>query len=201
VTKPLDKKTLRVEMRVLRRKLFDETPDAAPRAARKLPVSRFSRFSLVGAYCAQGTELDPGPILQAILELNEGRAQAALPVAVDRKSPLKFRLWRPDQPLVEDAYGIPSPPASAPEVLPNLLITPLLAFDRQGGRLGQGGGHYDRTLANLRRQRPVFVLGVAFAGQEIDAVPVAPHDQRLDAIVTETEFIEVVKEAPVRHST
>ena len=89
---------------------------------------------------------------------------------------------------------MPSPPASAPEVLPNLLITPLLAFDRKGGRLGQGGGHYDRTLANLRRQRPVFVLGVAFAGQEIDAVPVADHDQRLDAIVTETEFIEVVKE-------
>ncbi|HLZ75372.1 5-formyltetrahydrofolate cyclo-ligase [Phenylobacterium sp.] len=190
----LDKKKLRIEMRALRRHLADENPDAAIRAARRLPVSRFSRFSLVGAYCAQGSELDPGPILQAILELNAGHAQAALPVALDKNSPLKFRLWRPDQPLEKDACGIPSPPASAPEVLPNLLITPLLAFDRRGGRLGQGGGHYDRTLKALRRQRPVFVLGVAFSGQEIDEAPMDAHDQRLDAIVTETEFIEVVKE-------
>ncbi len=189
-----DKKALRVAMRDLRRRLADETPDAAERAARRLPVSRFARFSLVGAYVAQGSELDPGPILQAVLELNEGRAQACLPVAVDKTSALRFRLWRPDQPLEKDACGVPSPPASAPEVLPNLLITPLLAFDRKGGRLGQGGGHYDRTLANLRRQRPVFVLGVAFAGQEIEAAPMDAHDQRLDAIVTETEFIEVVKE-------
>jgi 5-formyltetrahydrofolate cyclo-ligase len=199
VTKPpnrnlADKKTLRIEMRALRRHLADENPDAAQRAARRLPVSRFARFSLVGAYCAQGSELDPGPILQAILELGAGHTQACLPVALDKNSPLRFRLWRPDQPLEKDAYGIPSPPASAPEVLPNLLITPLLAFDRYGGRLGQGGGHYDRTLKALRRQRPVFVLGVAFSGQEIDEAPMDAHDQRLDAIVTETEFIEVVKE-------
>jgi 5-formyltetrahydrofolate cyclo-ligase len=194
VIRPLDKKALRIEMRALRRHLADETPDAARRAARRVPVSRFSRFSIIGAYCAQGAELDPGPILQAILELNEGHAQAALPVAVDKTSPLTFRLWRPDQPLEKDACGIPAPPASAPEVLPNLLITPLLAFDRRGGRLGQGGGHYDRTLQALRRQRPVFVLGVAFSGQEIDEVPTDAHDQRLDAIATETEFIEVVKE-------
>ena len=194
MTQPLDKKVLRVEMRALRRRLLDETPEAAARAARRLPVSRFGRFSVVGAYCAQGTELDPGPILQAILELNPGRTQAALPVAAEKNAPLVFRLWRPADPLKPDAYGIPSPLASAPEVLPNLMLTPVLAFDRAGGRLGQGGGHYDRTLANLRRQRPVFVLGVAFAGQEIEAVPMGRHDQRLDAIVTETAYIEVGKE-------
>jgi 5-formyltetrahydrofolate cyclo-ligase len=76
-------------------------------------------------------------------------------------------------------------------VTPNLVIAPVLAFDRHGGRLGQGGGHYDRTLADLRGQRPVFVLGVAFAGQEIEAAPMDPHDQRLDAILTETGYIEV----------
>lgn len=195
VTQPLDKKALRVQMRALRRRLADEVPDAADRAARRLPLSRFSRFSMVGAYCPQGSELDPGPILQAILSFDPGRAQAALPVALDRKSPLKFRLWSPEEGLVDDAFGIPAPPASAPEVLPNLMITPLLAFDRRGGRLGQGAGHYDRTLANLRRQRPVFVLGVAFSGQEIDAVPTDAHDQRLDAIVTEMEFIEVARES------
>jgi 5-formyltetrahydrofolate cyclo-ligase len=191
VTQPLDKKTLRAQMRVLRRKLADEAPDASVRASRRLPLSRFSRFSVIGAYCAQGAELDSGPILQAILGFDPGRAQAALPVAVDRKSALKFRLWRPQDTLIPDAYGIPAPPPSAREVLPNLMITPLLAFDRNGGRLGQGGGNYDRTLASLRRQRPVFVLGVAFAGQEVDLVPTDRHDQRLDAIVTESEYIEV----------
>jgi 5-formyltetrahydrofolate cyclo-ligase len=196
VTPPLDKKALRVEMRALRRRLFDETPDAAARAARRLPVSRFGRFTMVGAYCAQGTELDPGPILQAILDLSPSHAQAALPVATEKDAPLVFRLWRPKDSLKPDAYGIPSPLPSAQLVLPNLMLTPVLAFDRRGGRLGQGGGHYDRTLANLRRQRPVFVLGVAFAGQEIDAVPMGPHDQRLDAIVTETAYLEVGKEAP-----
>ncbi len=129
--------------------------------------------------------------MAAILGFDPDRTKAALPVAVDRKSPLIFRIWRPAETLVPDAYGIPAPPSSAPEVHPNLMITPLLAFDRQGGRLGQGAGHYDRTLARLRKSRPVYVLGLAFAGQEIDAVPVDSHDQRLDAIVTETEFIEV----------
>jgi 5-formyltetrahydrofolate cyclo-ligase len=194
VTTTLDKKALRVEMRALRRRLADEVPDAAQRAARRLPLSRFSRFSVIGAYCAQGSELDPGPILQAILGFEPGRARAALPVAIDRDSPLKFRLWDPDDRLVNDAFGIPSPAASAPEVTPNLMITPLLAFDRRGGRLGQGAGHYDRTLARLRKVRPVFVLGIAFAGQEVAAVPTDAHDQRLDAIVTETEYIEVAKE-------
>jgi 5-formyltetrahydrofolate cyclo-ligase len=190
------KARLRKEMRLLRRELLDETPEASRRAALKLPVSRFSRFSIIGAYCVTGTELDPGPTLTAILELGQGRIQAALPVAEKKDAPLRFRLWREDQPLIPDAYGIPSPPPSSPEVSPNLLLTPVLAFDRAGGRLGQGGGHYDRTITLLRKQRPVFVLGLAFAGQEVDEVPMGRHDQRLDAIVTETEFIEVAKKAP-----
>jgi len=194
VTQTLDKKVLRVEMRALRRHLFDSTPDAAARAARKLPVSRFGRFSVVGAYCAQGTELDPGPILQAILDLDPERIHAALPIAAAKDQPLQFRRWTPGDPLKPDAYGIPSPTAAAPLVSPNLMITPVLAFDRNGGRLGQGGGHYDRTLANLRKVRPVFVLGLAFAGQEIEHVPMGHHDQRLDAIITETAYIEVGKE-------
>jgi 5-formyltetrahydrofolate cyclo-ligase len=191
VTEPPDKTALRVRLRALRRRLADEVPDVAERAAHRLPLSRFSRFAVVSAYCAQGSEVDPTPVLRAILEFNPGHAKAALPVAVDRDSPLKFRLWRPQDVLAPDAFGIPAPPASAPEVEPNLVITPLLGFDRQGGRLGQGAGHYDRTLENLRAVRPVFVLGLAFSGQEVDAVPMAPHDQRLDAILTETEFIEV----------
>jgi 5-formyltetrahydrofolate cyclo-ligase len=188
-----DKSELRVQLRALRRRLADAAPDAAERAARRLPLSRFDRFSVIAAYRPTGAELDPGPILRAILGFNPGHAKAALPVAVDRDSPLRFRLWRPGEALTPDASGIPSPPASAPEIEPNLVLTPLLGFDRRGGRLGQGAGHYDRTLENLRRVRPVFVLGLAFSGQEVDAVPTDRHDQRLDAILTETEFIEVAR--------
>jgi 5-formyltetrahydrofolate cyclo-ligase len=191
VTQPLDKTALRVSLRALRRRLADEVPDVAERAARRLPLSRFSRFSVVAAYCAQGSEVDPGPVLRAILDFNDGRASAALPVAADRDAALTFRRWAPADPLVPDAFGIPSPAASAPEVLPNLVITPLLGFDRRGGRLGQGGGHYDRTLLNLRKVRPVFVLGLAFAGQEVEEIPMDRHDQRLDAVLTEAEFIDV----------
>lgn len=182
---------MRVRMRSLRRRLADETPDAAQRAARRLPLSRFGRFSVVAGYCALGAEFDPEPILAAILGLDPGHARGALPVATDRQSPLRFRLWRPGEKLVKDAFGIPAPPASALEVIPNLIIAPLLAFDRGGGRLGQGAGHYDRTLASLRADRPVFVLGAAYSGQEVGRVPTGLHDQRLDAIITETAYIEV----------
>ena len=88
------------------------------------------------------------------------------------------------------------PPLAVGGLVWPAIVTPLLAFDRRGGRLGQGGGHYDRTLSALRAVRPVFVLGLAYSGQELDAVPMAGHDQRLDAIVTETEFIEVAKGPP-----
>ena len=195
MTAESEKTALRVRLRGLRRRLAIEVPDAAGRAARRLPLSRFSRFRIVSAYHPQGSELDPQPLLEAILGVDPGFAQAALPVALDRESPLKFRLWRPGDALAPDAVGILSPPASAPEVAPNLVIAPLLGFDRRGGRLGQGAGHYDRTLADLRRDRPVFVLGLAYAGQEVDAVPTDPHDQRLDAILTETEFIEVARQS------
>jgi 5-formyltetrahydrofolate cyclo-ligase len=191
VIEPLDKAALRAQMRNLRRRLADEAPEAAERAARRLPLSRFNRFRVVAAYVPRGSEFDPQPVLRAILGFDLEHVTPALPVAVDRDSPLTFREWRPTDRLVPDAVGVPAPPGSAPEVTPNLVITPVLAFDRHGGRLGQGGGHYDRTLANLRALRPVFVLGVAFAGQEIDAVPMDRHDQRLDAILTETGYIEV----------
>jgi 5-formyltetrahydrofolate cyclo-ligase len=178
-------------MRALRRLLAEEQPDAADRAARRLPLSRFSRFRIVAGYRPQGSEVDPQPVLDAILGFDPGFATPVLPVAVDKASPLRFRHWNPHDRLVPDAFGIPAPPPSAPELVPNLVIAPLLAFDRKGGRLGQGAGHYDRTLAKLRRDRPVFMLGLAFAGQELEELPQDPHDQRLDAILTETAYIEV----------
>ncbi len=193
MTAVVDKKALRARLRSLRRRLAEEQPDAAERAVRHLPMSRFGRFRVVAAYWAQGSEMNPRPLLDAILANDPLKMRAALPAATDKAAPLRFRLWHPDEKLVPDAMGVPAPPPTAPEALPNLVIAPLLAFDRKGGRLGQGGGHYDRSLMNLRRQRAVFVLGLAYAGQEVETVPMGPHDQRLDAILTETGYIEVAR--------
>ena len=181
---PLDKSELRAAMRVLRRRLAAECPDAADRAAAGLPLDWLPDVGAYGLYHPVGSELDPSAI-----RLPTG--QVALPVAVSRNAPLVFRLHRDGDRLVSDAFGIPAPSDSAPEVAPDIVFTPVLAFDRQGGRLGQGAGCYDRTIENLRALKPVVVIGVAYSGQEVAEVPMEPHDQRLDAILTETGYIRV----------
>lgn len=143
---------------------------------------------MIAAYHPVGAEIDPLPLARALVA--QGGADLALPVTVDRESPLEFRLWTADMVLEPDALGASAPPADAPRVRPDLVITPLLAFDRFGGRLGQGGGHYDRTLEALRASGPVLVLGLAFAGQEVDRLELDAHDQRLDALLTETGYME-----------
>jgi 5-formyltetrahydrofolate cyclo-ligase len=188
VTTPSDKTALRARLRGLRRLLAAEAPDAAAEAAMRLPIDLLPPCEVFSGYVAIGAEMDPRPLM---LRLAEAGAAAALPVALKRDGALAFRAWTPDMTLERDAFGIPSPPASAEAMTPSLVIAPLLAFDRRGGRLGQGAGHYDRTLANLRAAQPLFVLGLAYAGQEVDEIPMEPHDQRLDAILTETGYIEV----------
>jgi 5-formyltetrahydrofolate cyclo-ligase len=182
-----DKLALRIRLRALRRRLAAECPDAAERAAARLPLELLPHVSVAAGYFPLGAEIDPMPL---VLRLAEVGAAPALPYAASRHEPLQFRRWVPDDPLEPDAFGIPSP-TTADVLTPDLVIAPLLAFDRRGYRLGQGAGHYDRTLQNLRASRPVFVLGLAYSGQEVDEVPAEPHDQRLDAILTETGYVEV----------
>jgi 5-formyltetrahydrofolate cyclo-ligase len=188
VTAPIDKTALRARLRGLRRRLAAEVPDAAERAAARLPIARLPPFKIFSLYMPMGSEMDPRPLLGP---LSRAGAQAALPAAGGHEAALSFRLWDPAMRLEPDAFGIPAPPALAQPVEPDLVIAPLLAFDRAGRRLGQGAGHYDRTLAGLRARRPVFVLGLAFAGQEIGELPEDAHDQRLDAILTETDYMPV----------
>ena len=143
---------------------------------------------MVAAYLPMETEIDPGPLLRRLA----GRgARVVLPVVVGRDAPLVFREADPACALAVDAAGLPCPPASAATFDPDLILVPLLAFDRAGGRLGQGGGYYDRTLRALRARRPITAVGLAFAGQEIDHAPMGPFDEPLDAILTEIAYIEV----------
>ncbi|WP_312160845.1 5-formyltetrahydrofolate cyclo-ligase [Phenylobacterium sp.] len=188
---PSDKAKLRARLRKRRRALDAARPDAARAAAEALPLERLPAFEWFASYHALGSELDPAPLAA---RLTRAGKRLALPVTLAADAPLAFRAWRAGDVPEIDAFGVPSPPPSAPEVWPGLVICPLLAFDRAGGRLGQGGGHYDRTIEALRARGPVFVLGLAYAGQEVEALDMEPHDQRLDAILTENGYTEVRKD-------
>jgi len=189
---PASAKTiLRLQMRDQRRRLAVETPDAAEQAIAHLPAAVLSSPRIVGGYRRSGAEIDPWPLMEAFAKAG---AALALPVAFDRDSPLEFRAYAEGDPLEPDAFNILAPTGDAALVEPDLVIAPLLAFDRFGHRMGQGAGHYDRTLEALRARRPTFVLGLAYAGQQVAQVPAEAHDQRLDAILTEKAYIEATKD-------
>lgn len=184
----LRKVALRAAMRRRRRAMLLAAPDAAREAAARLPLDRLPAHQIVGGYHAVGTEFDPAFVLA---RLQAHGARLALPVTVDRHGPLVFRLAGDPADFVPDLLGVPSPPMEAPEATPDLLIAPVIAFDNRGGRLGQGGGYFDRTIAALRKRSTIFVIGLALSGQEVARVPREPHDQRLDAILTEKAYMPV----------
>lgn len=175
-------------MRTLRRGLRADGIAAGERAAGLAPNNMVEAFAgrYVAGYAAHGSEIDAGPLMRRFVAAG---AIPLFPAVTKTAGPLAFRQATEDSGWVRDLAGMLAPPASAPTYRPDLVVVPLLGFDRQGGRLGQGGGHYDRTLAALRANGQVTALGLAFADQEIDAIPQDARDQRLDAILTEAEFI------------
>ena len=185
------KLALRAEMRARRQALAADHPQAAEDAARRLPLDALPPFRIVAGYVRHGAEISPAAVLA---RLQAAGARLALPVTVAPDAPLVFRAWTSDADHVADAAGVRGPPPGAEELVPDLLIVPLVAFDRQGGRLGQAGGHLDRSLAALVAEKPVFAIGLAYAGQEVARIPREEHDRRLDAILTEKEYIAVRKD-------
>jgi 5-formyltetrahydrofolate cyclo-ligase len=153
-------------------------------AARGFPVSRNAQNKIISAFHSFGTEISTFELFDKLVA--EGWI-TALPVVVARNTPLLFRQWAPGGALVLGRWDIQIPPETAPEVQPDVLLVPMLAFDRKGHRMGYGGGFYDRTLAKLRALKKVTAIGVAYAGQEIAMVPRHDHDQPLDWIMTEQE--------------
>jgi 5-formyltetrahydrofolate cyclo-ligase len=138
-------------------------------------------IALSGYWPLEG-EIDVRPALAAYHA--EGHA-VGLPVVVAKGEPLLFRRWRPGEELVMGRFKVLTPPEAADEVVPQILLVPLLAFDPDGYRLGYGGGFYDRTLAKLRQRGPILAVGVAYAAQELAFVPRGPYDQPLDLVVTD----------------
>ncbi len=141
----------------------------------------------VSGYDPIGTEIDPGPLMAALFERG---VTVCLPVIDQAGGALSFRTWHPDMVLEPHGFGTSVPPADqSRSVVPALLLVPLLAFDRRGGRLGYGQGHYDRTLSGLRDGGPVLTVGLAFSAQEIERVPIEAHDIPLDWVVTEKALL------------
>lgn len=181
-----EKAALRALMRRRRKAAHDPAAGEALAALiDQLPFPSSSEPT-IAFYLPVGSEIDPLPLARTLAARG---ARTCLPVTLGRDQPLIFRLWREGDPLTADALDIPAPAEAAECVDPDLVLVPLVAFDRFGGRLGQGGGFYDRTLGALRKKRPVLAIGLAFAEQETSKVPSDPLDETLDGVLTPSGFI------------
>ncbi|MEZ5841371.1 MAG: 5-formyltetrahydrofolate cyclo-ligase [Hyphomicrobiales bacterium] len=153
----------------------------AGHAARLEPVAG----EVIAGFSPIRGEIDPLPLLAV---LDEAGATIALPAVT--ADGLVFRRWRPGEPLVSAGFGTREPAADAETVRPSLLLVPLLAFDRTGGRLGYGKSFYDRAITALLADGPLRTAGIAFSAQETATVPMENHDRRLDLVLTECEAID-----------
>jgi 5-formyltetrahydrofolate cyclo-ligase len=165
-------------------------PDDRVRAARRIAATPLPadvpKGAIVSGFSPINTEFNPLPLMRRLFDAG---ARLALPNVVGRGKPLIMREWKFGDPLVAGVWGIREPAPSAPEVAPDILLVPFAAFDRAGYRIGYGAGYFDMTLAALRAKKKITAIGVGFAVQEIDKVPVEPHDQKLDFIVTEVGLV------------
>ena len=163
---------------------FDAAP--AAQAGHLTAVLAGYRGVPVSGYMPMRTEIDPLPAMAEAA----AHGPVGVPVIVARCQPLRFARWTPGCVMVAGPFGA-HVPAALVWMVPQILIVPLISFTLGGGRLGYGGGFYDRTLQALRAAGPVLAVGFAFAGQEVDQLPLEPTDQPLDLIVTEAGVLTV----------
>ena len=156
-------------------------------AARTFPLA-IAQGTVVSGFMPLKSEINPLPLMQ---KLAAAGASLALPVVAGRGQPLTMRAWRWGEPLNAGVWGIREPKPEAPEVEPDILLVPLLAFDRLGHRIGYGAGYYDLTIARLRSRKAITAIGIAFAAQEVAAVPATAFDAPLDLVLTEQAVIDL----------
>ncbi len=185
---PHAKATLRAAALAARDALSETKRLAAARAVarRGLPVE-IAPGAVVAGYSPIRSELDPTPLMQSLAAQG---ARLALPVITQRGQSLRFRVWHQGDRLLPGSLGILEPSPAAAEIVPDIVLVPLAAFDRAGHRIGYGAGHYDRTLAHLHKSKGFAAIGLAFAAQEVAAVPALQHDVPLDYVLTETKVFD-----------
>ena len=155
-------------------------------AGRGLPFE-ITPGAIVAGYSPIRSEVDPAPLMR---KLAAQGAQLALPVITARGQSLRFRAWSPGDRLLQGPLGILEPSPGAAEIIPDIVLVPLAAFDRAGHRIGYGAGHYDRTLAQLHKSKGFTAIGLAFAAQQVKTVPALQHDVALDYVLTETKVFD-----------
>jgi 5-formyltetrahydrofolate cyclo-ligase len=184
---------LKAELRASAQAFRDAVPADGRRAAsetiaaRKFPLP-ITPSTIISGFMPLKSEINPLPLLQ---KLAKAGARLALPAIAGRGKPLIMRAWEFGAPLDRGQWGIREPKPDAPEVEPDILLVPLLAFDRAGFRIGYGAGYYDMTIHRLRALKPVIAIGIAFAAQEVPKIPTTPRDERLDLVLTEREVIDL----------
>jgi 5-formyltetrahydrofolate cyclo-ligase len=185
---PFSKAELRAAALRRRDALSDTQRDAAAQALAKrgLPIA-ITPGQVVSGYWPIRNEIDPTPLMT---KLAEQGARLALPCVNARGQSLIFRAWSPGERLMLGSLGIPEPSPAAAEVVPDVMLVPLAAFDRSGHRIGYGAGHYDYSFAHLRKAKAIIGIGLAFSGQEIERVPVLEHDVALDYVLTEKKLFD-----------
>jgi 5-formyltetrahydrofolate cyclo-ligase len=188
MTATSSKGDLRTAVLAKRDALSDEQRAAAAQAMARhgVPFAILPGM-VVSGYSPIRSEIDPAPLMR---KLAEQGAKLALPAVMARGKSLAFRAWSPDDRLMMGPLGILEPSPAAEELIPDIMLVPLAAFDRQGHRIGYGAGHYDYTLAHLRKVKAITAVGTAFSLQEIKAVPALPHDVALDYVLTEKKVFD-----------
>lgn len=178
-----EKSDLRTVAKALRQTAFDRHgPKASQRiGAYGLDFVSLPEGAIVSGFLAIKDEIDPMPLL---MNLHAEGCRLALPAMVGKSKPLVMRAWSPGEELATTTWGIREPLATAAEVIPDVVLVPLLAFDNKGYRLGYGGGYYDRTLAKFRAEKPILAVGIAYDEQKVDAVPHSDYDEPIDWVLT-----------------
>src|ERR1700761_4484591 len=182
------KAELRATALAKREALSDKQREAAAKALAKrgLPIP-ITPGMVISGYSPIRNEIDPAPLMETLALQG---AQLALPTVTARGKSLVFRAWSPGDRLTLGMLGIPEPSPAAAEVLPDIMLVPLAAFDKAGHRIGYGAGHYDYTFAPLRKGKAVIGVGLAFAAQEIATIPALSHDVPLDYVLTEKRVFD-----------
>jgi 5-formyltetrahydrofolate cyclo-ligase len=187
---PIDQRKKEVREAVFARRdallPFERQAAAETIAARPFPLP-VGPGVIVSGFSPIRTEINPLPLLRG---LEAAGARLALPVIVGKGKPLIMRAYRFGDPLEARTWGIREPKDEAPEVDPDILLVPLVAFDRTGNRIGHGAGYYDMTINRLRGLKPVTAVGIAYAAQEVAEVPVTERDARLDLVLTERDVFD-----------